>query len=135
MAKIPIQKKILLEDVPEEDRDWMSKIVIPINQFVSAAVAALTKDLTFGENFRCQIKELTFVNNAASFPLKFQYTLSSRPIAVLKLNVVDISESPAALTSAIDIPDWELSQNVQIQINTITGLVANKKYRLTVLVI
>jgi len=134
MAKIPVQTKLLLEDVPEEHRDWMSKFIIPVNQFQSAAVAALTSDLSLSENLRCQIKEITFVNNAASFPLKFAYALKSRPLMVLKANVVDISSAPAALTSAIDIPDWELSQNIEIQINTITGLTADHKYRLTVVV-
>jgi hypothetical protein len=135
MAKIPVQTKLLLEDVPEEHREWMSRIIIPINQFISAQVAAMTNDLTFTENIRAQIKDVTFINNAASFPLKFRSTLKTVPQYVLKLKVVDISETPVDLTSAIDIPDWEFTQEQEVQINTITGLTASQKYKLTVLVL
>jgi len=135
MATIPVQTKLLVEDVPEDQRDWMKKLIAPLNQFISSTVAAMTRDLTLTENIRCQIKELTFTNNSASFPLLFTSTIKSRPVAVLKLNVVDISTAPTALTAAIDIPDWEFTQKQEIQINTIAGLSANQKYRLTVLVL
>lgn len=135
MAKIPVQTKLLLEDVPEENRDWMSRIIIPLNQFISSAVAALTSDLTFTENIRCQIKEITFTNNAASFPLSFKSTLKYRPLAVLKMNIIDISPAPADLTDPIDIPQFDFTQTQTIEIPTITGLVADQKYKLTVLVI
>lgn len=135
MAQIPTQTKLLVEDVPDDDRDWMSKLIIPINQFISSTIAALTKDLTFEENIRSQTKEIVFVNNASSFPLKFLLTLKSRPTSVQKLNIVDISETPAALNDAIDIPSWTITQAQEISIPVVTGLVSGKKYKLTVRVL
>lgn len=135
MAQIPTQTKLLVEDVPDDDRDWMSKLIIPINQFISSTIAALTKDLTFEENIRSQTKEIVFVNNASSFPLKFLLTLKSRPSSVQKLNIVDISETPAALNDAIDIPSWTITQAQEISIPVVTGLVSGKKYKLTVRVL
>jgi hypothetical protein len=136
MAQVPVQTKLLIEDVPKEHRGWMTRLISPLNQFISSTVAAMTRDLTFEQNIRCQIKEIVFVNNADAFPLVFKCSLAKRPMAVWKANIVDVSADVMPFTGiAIDIPDWSYNQSREVEINQISGLNEDQKYRLTVIVI
>jgi hypothetical protein len=67
MAQIPVLTKLQLEDVPSEQREWMGKLIPPLNDFISATVAAFSKDLTLSENIRSQTKEMLVTPVASTF--------------------------------------------------------------------
>jgi len=134
MAKLPNISKINLEDVPKKHKNWFGKILQTLNIFLSSVVAALDGNLAFGDNINAQIKTLEFIKTTSAFPLRFKHTLKNkRPVGVLKADITDISSSPASLTAAVDL-SWTYTQAQEVQINNITGLTTDQRYRLTLLV-
>lgn len=200
MAQIPVLTKLQLEDVPSKEREWMGKIIAPLNDFISATVAAMSRDLTFTQNIAAQIKELLITPAASNFtsdgdttngssyissivttnilpgqavsgtgipadtyvvqvlktaivlsqaatatnaaetltftghnacPIKFACSLKTRPVFVRVGSVMEASASPAPLATPIEVLDWEFTQNREIQINSISGLLPGQKYRIT----
>lgn len=133
MAQLPELTKLILEDVPSEQRNWFGKVIDAVNKFLSATVYALNGRLELEKNVQCQIKALEFVYTSSAFPIKFKNTLPVRPSLLIKGNIKDVSSQPQAITSAIDV-DWEFTASGETQINNVTGLTLNQKYRLTVMV-
>lgn len=133
MSSLPPVQKILLEDVPADQRDWMTKIIQPLNTFISATVAALNGDLTFGPNVRAMVKSISFTNTASAFPLKMKSTIG-KPAMVLigAFNDTTDGSVPAA---AVGITSWEYNQQQEVQINSIAGLTAAHKYTFTFFII
>jgi hypothetical protein len=59
VASAPPIKEIRLEDVTTSDGDLdAEKLVAVLNPFLQAVSTALTRGLTFTENFRCMFKTL-----------------------------------------------------------------------------
>lgn len=130
MAALPQLKRLLLESF-QDQKDWIGRLLIPLNEFMESVTAAFANGLTFRENVLCQIKELDV--STTSQPQTFRYTLSSRPLALIKASIVEKAATPATITSAVDI-DWEYT-GVDIKIKNVSGLTAGKTYKLTVIVL
>jgi hypothetical protein len=133
MAQLPELVKIILEDVPSEQRNWFGKVADSVNKFLSSVVYALNGRLELERNIQCQVKSLEFLYTASTFPMKFKCTLPVRPSILFKGNIKDISNPPTDITAAVDV-DWEYTASGEMQINNVTGLTLNQKYRLTVVV-
>ena len=56
MAKLPTNKRISREDVPEAPA-WIEKLLQPINTYFDAIYNAMQGKTTFEENFQSQMKE------------------------------------------------------------------------------
>jgi hypothetical protein len=57
-------KKLLVEDFPPEQQEWIAKLLQPINLFIEQVNFALINDLTLQENARAQVRTVTFNGNA-----------------------------------------------------------------------
>jgi len=153
LSKLPIQKKILREDVKEAP-PWIEKILYPVNSFFENVYQALSKNITFRENIASQIKELEFETLAGYTgdadapgvtphvkwrPITFPKTIRTRADGVILLQIVDLGPISGKLSSYRPIEgdvclDW-IENNGEIVIGLIRGLTASKGYRLRVLVI
>jgi len=135
MAKLPTITRLIEEDIPQEHRSWFSKVLMPLNSFISTVLAMLNKGLNFDDNFDAFTKQIEFTESADMYPLYIKNTLKGYPKGVIKLRLEDITASGAtAITDAIDV-DWGISDDGKIKINNISGISSTGyKYRLTVLV-
>ncbi len=145
MSKLPIQKKILREDVKEAP-SWVDRLILPINSFFETVYNALSKNITLHENIAAQIKELDFnttagyLGTAATWDeLTFPKTIKHRANGVLLAQIVDLGPVGGELTSYRPIEggvylDWQES-NVEIVIGLIRGLTASHSYRVTLIVL
>lgn len=130
MAQLPSLKRLLLEDF-QDQRDWITKLITPLNEFMENSLNALTRNLTFRDNILSQIKELEVTT--LTQPQSFKCTLVSKPLALLKASIVEVSANPQVITSAVDV-DWEWDGS-NIRIKNVTGLTAGKRYKLVVIVV
>lgn len=142
--KLPIQKKILREDVKEAP-PWVDKLLYPINSFFETVFSGLSKNLTFSENIACQIKEIefnttgTYDGTAANWVnLKFNKTIKTKAQGVWLLQIIDLGNIGTPLSSYRPIEgdvciDW-MEDNGQIIIGLIRGLAASKTYSVRFLV-
>lgn len=132
MARLSPVKRIVAEDFPDQ-RSWIGKLLQPLNQVFEFIATTFNRGITFTDHIACQIKEVSVLNDANAYPIKFQNTLKTKPFSVMIARASEDETSPATITNAL-WPAWELNQSNEIQINNISGLTANKKYKITLLV-
>lgn len=133
--KLPSQKKILKEDLKDAP-SWIDGVITPVNTFMESTYQALNKNITFTENIASFVKEISYTTVAA-YPvgqeqIKFQNTLKVRASGVMVMQVYDKSNYTPA-PGPVYIP-W-VENLGYIQIDTITGLEANKTYMIRLLVV
>jgi len=117
MGKLPTITRLLSEDVPAEQRDWFSKMLVSLNSFISTVLALLNKGLNFQDNFDAMVHEIEFLgSNLAANPILFKSTLTSTPKGCIKVKMEDITQSGAtAITDPIDV-QWKFDSDGRINI-------------------
>lgn len=131
--QLPPVRRLIVEDFPSQ-KGWIDRLLYPLNQFLTSMATGLQNGLTFQENILSQIQTVTISNNTAEFPILFKWNFHNKPQMVF-MNAFDVSTIPQPFSSAV-FPTWVyLDASKQIQVSSITGLVANQKYSLTFLVI
>lgn len=106
---IPSITTIRTEDFPEQ-KGWISRLLLPINQFLLSVTTAINGNITFGDNIPCQTQTLAFVYGAATdFPKTFAYRIVNKPV---ELRVCAATENGVAVAIGIN---WSFSNgNVSI---------------------
>ena len=139
MARLPLIKRILKEDLPESP-DWTTRLLYPLNLFFENVYNALDGNITFGDNIESQTKEVTFQTSSAydgtqaNFDvIQFPNGLKRSPNGMLLLQITQVEDAFTSITTAPYV-NW-LSVNQVINIYLITGLTASKSYKLRVLLI
>jgi len=135
---LPPIKRLTEEDFKDQS-SWIGKLIYPINQVFQSLANGLQKNITFSENIYCQMVTLQFNNNAGELssdrPQKILYSLSTSPKGLWITNCQDISQSPQPLTGAV-FASWQYNSSTnQIYITSISGLVANQKYSISLIII
>ena len=136
MARLPVVKKILREDVKEAP-NWIERMLWPINQFFESVFNALDKRLTLVENVRAQIKEITFTTDA-SYPsvwenIEFPREIPAAPQGLFVMQILQDEDNHTPITTA-GHADW-LDLNGVITIFHISGLTAGETYTVRFLVV
>ena len=126
MSKISSSKKLILEDLPAEQRSWMKKVIEPLNRFLEQTYFALVNGLTIRDNLKAQISDSTVEINQV-YPVKIAWTLNERPSAVL---VALIQDNLGSAIPAYSMT-WTLDSGV-LKL-TFNGLTATNKYNLKIL--
>lgn len=77
---IPSITTIRTEDFPDQ-KNWISRLLLPINQFLLSVTSAINGNITFGDNIPGQTQTLSFVYGASTdFPKTFAYRVVTRPV-------------------------------------------------------
>lgn len=131
--KLPQTKKILREDVKDAP-PWIGAIIDPVNSFMENVYQALNKSITFSENIRCFIKEITY-KTTSTYPVEAQVSFANelkvKATGVLVLQAVErTTYTPAP--GPVYVP-W-VEDNGQILVRSITGLEASKTYTIRLLI-
>lgn len=130
MSALPQIKRLLAEDYKEAGT-WISKLLYPLNLFMSSVYAALNHGITFQDNVLAQVKTLTVKGSSPA--VQFPWPYASAPIGVLIIASSDTSAIPKTITAAVTCA-WSYSAGT-VSINNITGLDAARQYSLTFLVL
>ncbi len=139
MAKAPQFKDFRKEDY-QEAPGWFGRFLTILNSFSSQVYAALNQALTFGDNIRCQIKEITFSTSATytsgdwtQITFNSNFSLGTKIIGVLILQIVTDNQLPIVDVNGQTV-NWSAENNV-IFINYISGLANSSNYIVRLLVI
>lgn len=97
-----------------------------------AATITLGKGIRLSQTLKTSAIGSYFIFGG-NFPLYIQKTITTRPAAVLVASVIESSANPAILTYA-PYADWTFTSD-QIIINNITGLIADKVYTVTFIIL
>lgn len=61
MSKIPPLTTLRTEDYPSEERAWLPRLFLPLNQFLTAVTNCLNGRVDFGANIPAVTQQLSFV--------------------------------------------------------------------------
>lgn len=125
--KLSTQKKLALEEIPQEHRGWFGKVLNPLNKFIEQVFFAISKGLTIGDNLKAQTFSLKITADQ-DYPMKVSWTINERPTAVLLASIIEDTGAPG--TIPVHSHQWEFS-NGSISI-TFNGLEATKAYKAVV---
>lgn len=131
MAKLPRTKKLIQEDFPSE-KNWIGKLLLPLNQFLETVGLALDRNLTVRDNLDMQISTVTITGDEE---VSFAITTRSRPMGVL-VTSVELVSGTGTPTAAVQPVTWEVDTvNNVITVNSWHGgLDSSSKYKITLLV-
>lgn len=124
MAKIPVLQQIQRTDFPEAP-NWISKLLYPLQLFMTTVISALTNQLTIQENFSCAINQLTYIAAATddlnNFSFIWPYT--RQPITL----TMHITRTDGTYPPIYPVVSWNLI-NGNIFVNGIQGLTPGISY-------
>ena len=81
MAKLNSTKKIVVEDYPEDIRSWFAKLATSLNPYLSGVYTALTNGLTYEDNLKGDVINLTFLAGETMKTAK--WSLKEKPTSVI----------------------------------------------------
>lgn len=132
--KLPPSKKILREDLKDMPKGFEPAIDI-LNSFMENVYQALNRNITFTENIRAFVKELTY-KTSATYPveadMQFLNELKVKATGLWPIHVVDRS-TYLPVAGPVYVP-W-IEDNGLIVVKAITGLEASKTYSVRLLII
>jgi hypothetical protein len=132
--KAPLSQKLDTTKWPE----WLQSLKAPWEQMQRYLALVFQKNITFEDNIRCQIKELTFTTSAAYgtppvldnfVSIPFASTLDTPARAFLLVSINEFSGAPVTGAVSMAIRD----DNGTIRISYITGLEVSTKYTIRIL--
>lgn len=136
MAKITEFKRLIREDFPEKYHDLIDKLAFALNPTLEQTKNALSNGLDFINNLNSQVKELDITVNSAGIPkspTSFKSTVSGSCKGIWCIRADNLTSS---ITYPSSCPFISFSQsNDQVIIDHISGLQADNKYRLRLVVI
>ena len=109
MATVPEIQELKPEDFEKEDRELVTRLAQPFNDFNSQIVQCLNKSLTFGENFRGEVR--SFVFKSGETTKTFRYNSSGTPSSLF---IAGISAAPSTAIFPYWTQDGKGSVTVQI---------------------
>lgn len=131
MARIPVIQQLQRSDFPDAP-DWISKLLYPLQLFMTSVIGALTNQLTVQDNFAVATNYLTFVAATSSDLNKFQFIwpYTRQPVALW----IHATRTDGTFPAIYPVPSWNLV-NGNILVNGIQGLTNGISYNLTTVVI
>lgn len=132
MAQIPVNKRLLAEDFPADQKSWISRLLAPLNDFMTQVTGALNNQLTVRENMAAEHREIEFLVRATpalTYPLFFKTKFNLKPVVVTCVGAREVAGAPQPIGQAV-FADWEYA-NGQVSITNLTGLTVGKTYRVT----
>ena len=131
MAQVPEAPQINPEAFKKEYRELVSKLAGPINQYAELLNEVLNKNLTFGDNFRGEIKTLNFAAGETTKKFKFESGTPNGLWVIGQQNLTD----PSVLNTEVVQAQWKWDGKSNIEITSILGLNSSYKYDITFIIV
>jgi len=130
MANITNGRQIRTDDFATEDRQLVQKLAFQLNPFISEVSNALQSNLTISENLNAEYKIVAIKVDASGIPIgnnKFSTKVKAQGIPIVRVTGNNFPTGAPFLS-------YVQRGNI-IEIQHITGLLANSDYSLTVLIL
>lgn len=124
MAKLPIIQQLQRTDFPDAP-DWISKLLYPLQLFMTSVINALTNQLTYQDNFACIVNQLSFTAAASADQNTFTFIwpFPRQPVEL----VMHVTRADGTFPTVYPIPSWNFISG-NISINGIQGLTTGVQY-------
>jgi hypothetical protein len=130
MAKLNPQQ-FTLEAFPEQ-QSWIGKLFSPLNTLTGDIVRAFRNQLTIEDNLYQEIKEISYVNQAANFPLRFTPKFGASPKGLVCIYIYNNTDAVYSTTAPHVVWSYD---GTQIVISDIDNLTVDKSFTIRLLVI
>lgn len=126
MAKITSPQQLQRSDFPEAP-SWISKLLYPLQLFMTTVVGALTNQLTYQDNFACVVNQVTFRAAASSNlnTFSFIWPYPRQPIEL----VIHVTRTDGVYDSIYPVASWNLVSG-SISVNGVQGLTSGVLYNI-----
>lgn len=132
MATLPEIKRIIIEDFAEEDQELVGKLAFSLNFFMEQTVDSLNKKLDFN-NFNQELKTFEVTVDGNNTPTVNNLLKTTVP-SVQGIQVISAVNISNINTYPTGTPFISFSRNADLlTLKNITGLQANNRYQLTVI--
>lgn len=117
MGRIKATQLLRLEDFPEQ-KDWIGKLVGPVNDFFRQTIGLVNDGLTFPDNFVGVDRVISFIytSDAVSLPQAFDWPLKVSPGA---LQVVSATENGSPF---IPLVAWQFTAAGAVSLSRIVRI-------------
>lgn len=109
--KIRTTQRLAIEDFSEQ-KDWIGKLLSPVNSFFTETKKILSEGITFADNMQGaeHLFDFTYQSSKISLPIGFLWTLPVPPVA---FHVVSATEDGTSVNIATS---WQYTEKGQVQI-------------------
>jgi hypothetical protein len=131
VGRVPTTRRLSVENF-QGQKDWIDKLLGPLNSFFSDVVALFNKGITQNENCVAQVNSFKVRTTAGSLlqePISYPVTMRGRPLGVVLWQVLEVDVQTQPILSGVT-PLWYLD-NENIIVYHLTGLDASKEYSVT----
>jgi hypothetical protein len=132
--KINTFKRIIKEEFKEDQREMIDKIAYAVNPFAEEVIKALSNNLTVADNLAQKFRDVTVEVDATGTPkqpLLFKTNLTTNCLGILTMKAVNLT-NPTTYPTGYPFLSFTELNNI-LTINNITGLPANNKFTLRLL--
>jgi hypothetical protein len=121
MSELPQIRRLLVEDFLEQ-KDWISKLFIPMNNFMDGTFTALNRGITLRQNMAADIKVVTLnrIPTALDYA-SVAWDIPQKPIAVHVGRIKRTDNTAVVLANAIQI-QWEYDLTKGLRLTNLIGL-------------
>lgn len=118
-------RKFSTEDFNGPEQSFIAKLIGPLNQLILELVSGLnSNNVTVKDNLFQEIKEIKFLNETITFPIKFKTKFIAAPVG---LSVLYCKDTLGGTASGQPFLDWSYSSQ-SITIASISNLTLSKTY-------
>jgi hypothetical protein len=132
MSEIPQIRRLLVEDFMEQ-KDWISKLFIPLNNFMDGTFTALNRGVTLRQNMAADLKIVTVnrVPTSADY-IGIPWTIPQKPISLHIGRIVRTDNTAVVLANAVQV-QWEYDSSKGLRLTNLIGITptATATYDLT----
>jgi hypothetical protein len=132
MSEIPQIRRLLVEDFIEQ-KDWISKLFIPLNNFMDGTFIALNRGVTLRQNMAADLKIVTVnrVPTSADY-IGIPWTIPQKPISLHIGRIVRTDNTAVVLANAVQV-QWEYDSSKGLRLTNLIGITptATATYDLT----
>lgn len=109
--RVKTTQRLRVEDFPDQ-KDWIGKLVSPLNDFLTQAIKILNDGLQFTDNFigKEHVFDFEYQSDVLSFPTGFLWTIAANPKA---LSVVAATEDDDPVNVAVS---WQFTDLRQVEL-------------------
>jgi hypothetical protein len=135
MPQIESSRRIIKEEFKQEDRDTIDRLAFVLNSFMEQVIDTINGKIDFA-NLNQEIKTINVIVDSNGIPtttLNVKHDLSTKTNGIVCINAKNLTNSSTYPSGAIFLTTTP-SEGIT-KINNITGLQANNKYSLTLLLI
>lgn len=121
MSDLPQIRRLLVEDFLEQ-KEWISKLFIPLNNFMDGTFSALNRGITLRQNMAADIKTVTLnrVPTALDYA-SIAWNIPQKPIS-LHIGRIQRTDNTAVVLAAAVAVQWEYDLTKGLRLTNLIGL-------------